>query len=390
MCRDVYQYCPSNVDQFGSNWEISIENAIAINPCPGNRTGTTSRFCNSYGEWEEPNYSTCISKDLLNLTLQSELLKNGVEIKDVNSILFDLNNITDIREDLTSGELEKSSEILDNIAYFIEERTANLSVDQLEIFVSSCDNLLRETNIPSWEQLKQLNLKGVTRIAKAVTVYTKAYTNVNSSEFQRTVQKDQLVVQVGKVFYEDITFPVKTHQLPNWITESENQVTLSKDNFGVQQPVGYSATYYRNISTLFHQYYLSKGVVTDMNGSYDVNSVVIDFSIEPTPTRLQHPLVVKFEHLRVNYSNPVCAFWDFDALSTPNGAWSFVGSKLVATSEAVTVCQYDHTTNFAILMSSGKAPSSHSLVLSKISAAGCGISIMFLVVTVSIYTMLWR
>ncbi|VDI07820.1 Hypothetical predicted protein [Mytilus galloprovincialis] len=163
---NVYQYCPSDVDQFGSNWEISIENAIAIKPCPGNRTGTTSRFCNSYGEWEEPNYSSCISKDLLNLTLQSELLKNGVEIKDVNSILLDLNNITDIREDLTSGELETSSEILDNIAYFIEERTANLSVDQLE------------------------NLKGVTRIAKAVTVYTKAYTKVNSSGFQRTVQKD--------------------------------------------------------------------------------------------------------------------------------------------------------------------------------------------------------
>lgn len=43
-------------------------------------------------------------------------------------------------------------------------------------------------------------------------------------------------------------------------------------------------------------------VATAMNGSYDVNSVVIDFSIEPTPTRLQHPLVVQFEHLRVRLS----------------------------------------------------------------------------------------
>lgn len=40
------------------------------------------------------------------------------------------------------------------------------------------------------------------------------------------------VVQVGKVFNKDITFPVKNQQLPKWITESENQVTLSKDNFG--------------------------------------------------------------------------------------------------------------------------------------------------------------
>ncbi|XP_076077317.1 adhesion G protein-coupled receptor B1-like [Mytilus galloprovincialis] len=41
-------------------------------------------------------------------------------------------------------------------------------------------------------------------------------------------------------------------------------------------------------------------------------------------------------------------------------------------------------------MSPGRAPSSHSLVLSKISAVGCGISILFLVVTVMIHGMLWR
>lgn len=39
------------------------------------------------------------------------------------------------------------------------------------------------------------------------------------------------VVQVGKVLHEDITFPKKTEVLPDWITESANQVTLSKDNF---------------------------------------------------------------------------------------------------------------------------------------------------------------
>ncbi|XP_052088676.1 adhesion G protein-coupled receptor L3-like [Mytilus californianus] len=388
----VYQYCPVDVDQFESLWVYTVENTLVINSCPGDRAGTVSRLCNSNGEWEEPNYSTCISEGLLTLNVETDFLKNGIEVKDVNNILVDLNKITepDIPGDLTSGELDISSSILDNIASHAKEKTESISIDQLEIFVSSCDNLLVEKNIPSWKQLKQLNFTGVTAIAKAVTVYTKAYTNVNDSVFQRTVQKDQLVVQVGKVLYEDITFPKKTQVLPDWITESANQVTLSKDNFEGQQPVGYSTTYYRNISNLFHEYYLSEGSVTATNGSYDVNSVVIDFSIEPTPTSLQRPLVIKFEHVQVNYSNPVCAFWDFDALNTPNGAWSFSGSKLVTTSEGVTVCQYDHTTNFALLMSPGRASSSHSLVLSKISAAGCGISIVFLVVTVIIHAMLWR
>lgn len=40
------------------------------------------------------------------------------------------------------------------------------------------------------------NFKGVTRIANAATIYTKAYTNVNDSVFQKTVQKDQLGQQL--------------------------------------------------------------------------------------------------------------------------------------------------------------------------------------------------
>lgn len=36
---------------------------------------------------------------------------------------------------------------------------------------------------------------------------------------------------------------------------------------------------------------------------------------------------------------------------TPNGAWSTVGSKVVQTTSDATICEYDHTTNFALLMS---------------------------------------
>lgn len=39
--------------------------------------------------------------------------------------------------------------------------------------------------------------------------------------------------------------------------------------------------------------------VVATNGSYDINSVVIDFSLEPTPTSLKRPLIIKFEHVQV-------------------------------------------------------------------------------------------
>ena len=37
-----------------------------------------------------------------------------------------------------------------------------------------------------------------------------------------------------------------------------------------------------------------------INGSYDVNSVIVDFSIEPAPAKLNPPLVVEFQHLSVS------------------------------------------------------------------------------------------
>lgn len=67
--------------------------------------------------------------------LQSELLKNGVEVKKVNSILLNLLQLTDpdVLGGLTSGELDSSSKILENIAIHAKERTESISVDQLEV-----------------------------------------------------------------------------------------------------------------------------------------------------------------------------------------------------------------------------------------------------------------
>ena len=40
--------------------------------------------------------------------------------------------------------------------------------------------------------------------------------------------------------------------------------------------------------------------------------------------------------------------------NTPNGAWSTIGSRLINSNENSTICEYDHTTNFAVLMSPGR------------------------------------
>lgn len=57
-------------------------------------------------------------------------------MKDVNNILVDLNKLTepDVTKDLTSGELDISSSILDNIASHAKEKSDSISIDQLEVY----------------------------------------------------------------------------------------------------------------------------------------------------------------------------------------------------------------------------------------------------------------
>ncbi|XP_052089257.1 uncharacterized protein LOC127725998 [Mytilus californianus] len=386
-----YKYCPTSIDSYGKRWNGTIGDTEVIVPCTGDYTGTVSRFCMKDGIWEDPDYSRCVRIDLQEVNEQSDNLKNGVEVAEVDNILQTMTALTsDNYGELTSGDLEVSSSTLDNVADHASERTNSLVVDQLDEFVSCCDNLLNEKYKPRWEQLRQQNLVGISRVVKAVTTYSKAYTHVDNSVFTKFVQKDNLIVQVGKVQNKDVIFPDKSQSLPSWVTESTTSIKLNKATLGGQQPIGYSSTYYRNISNLFHQYLLVDGGVRLVNSSYDVNSVVIDFSIEPAPSKLNSPLIAEFEYLSVNYSSPICAFWDFSVLNTPNGAWSTTGARLVKSTDEAATCEYDHTTNFAVLMSPGKTPPADILALSIISAVGCAISLLFLLVTVIIYIVFWR
>ncbi|VDI05069.1 Hypothetical predicted protein [Mytilus galloprovincialis] len=304
-------YCPENTDNYGTFWNRTVSDTVVVLPCSGNFTGLISRQCVG-GNWQTPDYSTCVRQDLQKIFEESDSLIEGVLVVDVDAILQNQNVLTsDDQEDLRAGDLEISSSTLINVADYAAERNDAVTVNQLDTFVSSCNNLLEDRNRPEWEQLTRQNLGGVSRLVDAVTTYTKAYTRLNGSEFSKTVKRDNLASEL----------------------------------------VGYSSTFYKNISGLFQKYLLSNGVAVSTTGNYDVNSVVVDFSIDPAPVTLNPPLTVEFKHMQTPPFGSLCGFWDFNAPDTPNGAWSTVGSKVVQTTSDATICEYDHTTNFALLMS---------------------------------------
>ncbi|CAC5408849.1 unnamed protein product [Mytilus coruscus] len=391
-CTDSPNLCEENMDNFHSNWSITAESTYAILACSGEYTGNASRYCSSDGKWEEPNYSNCISKSIQHIKEQtSKLLSGASDYNNVTIILKDLENITRNNNELRSGDLLTSSSILTDIAKYVTDHKDKLSVDQLEIFASLCNNLLDERNRQPWEELIDRGSGGVTPLANAVTEFNDAFNDVIDSNFSLVAVKENVVMEVGKAGSDEIIVPDRLKSTDTWISDSRTEIKLKLEKNKCSGLTGYSSTFYRNVSMLFPEYLIQNGTVKSFNGSYDVNSIIADFTIHGSPCS-NYSLIIKLDHLLGNYTRPFCGHWDFNASNTSNGAWSSFGSRLVVAADSYTICEYNHTTNFAILMSPGRKPLSraHHFPLSLISAIGCGVSILFLIITMIIHAVFWR
>ncbi|XP_052089256.1 adhesion G protein-coupled receptor B1-like [Mytilus californianus] len=379
------QICPANVDKFGTRWEETIDGIIVTKSCTGNQTGEVSRVCDE-GKWGEPDYSTCVLKELVSIEEEADKLTEGVEKEVVDDILKKLTNVTKKENKLTSGDLTAASSVLLSVADHAKERVETVSSDQLEDFVEATNNILYDEKKEDWNQLKTKQSTGVTTVLKAIQNYNDAYSQSQDKQFKTIIQKDNLVVEIGKVQNEDITFPDRTQSQPSWIAKSKTTIKLQQSSLTGNQPLGFGTAYYRNISDLFPPNLLKNSEVQDIEGSMEVNSDVVDFSISPPLPYINPPLVIQFQYLDTELTKPVCGFWDYNAQ-----AWSTVGSRLTDASDEIATCEYDHTTNFALLMSPiGAKVTGHEKALSYISAIGCGISILFLIITLVVYFKNWN
>ncbi|XP_052062393.1 adhesion G protein-coupled receptor B2-like [Mytilus californianus] len=387
VTEDSTILCGENIDKFNTKWGITAEKNLLTLPCNGYYTGSVSRYCSNGGKWMEPDYSLCTRKAIQNIHAQSAKLLSGESVDTVvNTILENLENTTSEKNELRSGDLVTSSTVLDDIVRYVTDNTEKLSVDQLEIFGSVCNNILDERNHQLWEELNDEGSSGVPSVVKTVTDYNAVFHKVIDGEFAMIVQKENIVIEVGKTISDEITVPDRLKTSFSWITDSATEMKLKKSKH--HDLTGYSSTFYRNISRFFPKYLMLNGELQSFNGSYDVKSIITDFTIQSTASS-DHTLIIKFDNLLGNYSRPFCGFWDFDVSNTVNGAWSNFGSRIVESTDSYTICEYNHTTNFAILMSPGRTPLSHNFALSLISAVGCGVSILFLVMTILIHYVLW-
>ncbi|XP_077962857.1 uncharacterized protein LOC120822437 isoform X1 [Gasterosteus aculeatus] len=93
-----------------------------------------------------------------------------------------------------------------------------------------------------------------------------------------------------------------------------------------------------------------------------------------------------FEPVPANYV-AVCVFWDF-TLNNQSGGWNPRGCVLQNSTDSETVCGCNHLTSFAILLDLSRQPllsREQATILTFITYIGCGISSIFLSITLLTY-----
>ncbi|XP_012868259.1 PREDICTED: probable G-protein coupled receptor 97 [Dipodomys ordii] len=196
-----------------------------------------------------------------------------------------------------------------------------------------------------------------------------------------------LVQNVSTDISEDLLFSHKFSQVPRQVAKDEDEppdrVRLPKSLFAALPSNG--STVWLAITVLdisMGDVFKGPRLLLD-NGSRVLNSHVVGLSVGHTPvTGLSEPLEITFSHQRQPPNMILtCVFWDGS-----KGDWNSKGCSTELGAEG-TVCRCDHLTFFALLLRPVLDMATVQ-VLTRISQAGCGVSMIFLAFTMLLYVIL--
>ncbi|CAB1421267.1 unnamed protein product [Pleuronectes platessa] len=223
-----------------------------------------------------------------------------------------------------------------------------------------------------------LNDQAETLLASAVALSVKP---VDGSNFQETIfsisdPTDVLVrgdPRSRRSMRADSSIPQGSIRLPPTLTQdltTEQQQLASRVQFNFYQ----KSTVFQDISL----------------GERKLNSGILGASVANLSiSGLKDNVVI---HLRNNEPVPedfkaVCVFWDF-AMNNGSGGWNENGCSVLNSTDDMTTCGCNHLTSFAILLNLARQPLTdpvQATILTFITYIGCGISAIFLSITLLTY-----
>ncbi|XP_052810253.1 uncharacterized protein LOC128238399 isoform X3 [Mya arenaria] len=375
--------CPQTTGINGATWPESAAGATVRINCPTGFTGEVYRVCNTVGSWGPP-IDSCVSDSLQDIENTVTDIQDGSSTANLTNLLADLDEATS-DTDLYQGELETALTTLDNAGQLDTGEDAGNT--EAENFLKSASNLIGQRNKPTWESRIESSRKGAIDVPRVVEQFINQRFNQTPDGQTRTLTSNNIHVKIGRGKQNsDYVFPDRSSpDLPDWLKESGSGIRIPAQSFNGLSTLNYASSFYRNITSILVTRLKRNNMVEEVSGELELNSDIVAFQIQEDIAIIDPPAEITFRHFDANYSNPICCFWDFESESFVTD-----GCELVSTNDEQTVCACNHFTNFAILMSPGKAVGVDALALSIISAVGCAISIFCLLLTVAAYLLVWR
>ncbi|XP_041353851.1 adhesion G protein-coupled receptor L2-like isoform X2 [Gigantopelta aegis] len=402
----VVSMCETEKDSHGLEWASTPPTSTSTQPCPKQYEGNATRYCSQTSIWGTPSLIRCKNKQLVSLAQTSATQNLDLE----NS----LNNLSNIARNtkLVAGDIDLTIDILKQLVEALKtsnsSQPSNTTEKLLLVIMDTVDYILN-AEMKEWLELLKHNMSGagaamslLEKIVMTASTRLKNAMDVDSEgkpiNTERTFNGSNVYLVYGRMNSGTIRFPSTSHidtgdssWLSDMNTWSELPLVFVDVDPRSTEFVGYGGILYRNISALLPQERNSEAGDSWVgnSASWAINSPVLSLSLEPNLTqRLSKPLIISFQHTQTNLGSPACSYLSYEHFQV-NGRWSSAGCSVRNTSDSQTVCECNHLTSFAILMTNMTA-AVHRDILSKITMVGCAVSILCLSVTIASYLFLWR
>ncbi|BFZ09487.1 hypothetical protein BsWGS_12526 [Bradybaena similaris] len=385
--------CPMEMTEFGLIFPETPVNSVINVSCPDGYSGEVLRICNLNQTWSTFHYNNCSRKDLLDAAaLLSQLKANANHISPevaaatCRSVADHLAESLAKSGSILSGDIRQMVNLLKEVGEVTElYKSASLTDGTLKSFASSSDSIIG-ADVAMWQEALREEDEGA-KMLQALDSITSASVR-NASFDEDPVVRENLAIKRATT-QEDIVFPdsekdgYQNHS--GWVLNSNTTAFLHKTAFQTDS-VTYSVILYKNVTEKFR---VNSTLQDRVLRGKVLNSDILSFTLETVVSTLSPPLVISFSTLQDNHSEPMCGYLNTSA--SVAGVWATRGCIPQVFSDRVQ-CSCNHLTNFAVLMSpfGSNIGSTDAAVLSIISAIGCGISMLCLIITVIIYIRLWK
>uniref|UniRef100_A0A8C7XLQ4 Adhesion G protein-coupled receptor B1b n=1 Tax=Oryzias sinensis TaxID=183150 RepID=A0A8C7XLQ4_9TELE len=394
-CPEPHEICPEQ-NTGDVVWKKTPAGDVAAVVCPGDAKGLILRRCTldavGLASWENPTHTKCVSSKYENIQALSRVYNSKAQTRQsVDGIAEVISRLRFSSDEGAkySGDLLAVMEILRNTTEIYKGTRLRLSNADVENYVQTISNLLKEEYRDKWEeaQLSGANMKEFLRLVEEFVNMI----GMQMSGFQDIYEvTENLVLSIHKrptSTGSNFTFPVKGWRgMLDWVRTSEEKISVSREALSLKQSDGNDAfvtgiVLYRNLAS----------IMPSQSNTTLLNSKVVTVIVKPTPTLMSTPVEIEFPHLHNDTVNETCLSWDESESSSLLGSWSARSCRAVPIDSFRTKCVCDSISTFAILARVNLDSIMDKALLPSVTLiVGCGVSSLTLLLLIIIYVSVWK